>query len=136
MPLFVYARGVSRIEPAIGSYHGRRGLRIIPVTQHDVGAAYHQRSLVANLDFNAGYRFSDTSRQIVVSGIRARHGTGFGQTVTLYDWQPQADEYTGNLSRQRRSPDNRNVESPPQPGHDLVGHQRLKHRPQEKRKLP
>ena len=57
--MFVDARGIAGVEPAVGVQHLSRGLRCLPVAAHDVGAASEQLAVVSDTDLHLGQRSTD-----------------------------------------------------------------------------
>jgi len=92
--------------------------------------------LVADLDLHTLDRRSDAGGNVVLDTVVADNRAGLGQTVALQHGQAEADEDSCHIRRQRGAAADGRSQASPQARQDLVRHQLLQQRPEDKARTP
>ena len=91
--MLVDALDIAGIEPPVGRHYRLGGRRIVPVTEHEVGAANQQGIVRAEFHLYPRDGTPHARRKIVLDGVAAYDRTGLRHAVALQDGQAQTDKY-------------------------------------------
>ena len=115
MAAFIDTRGIAGIKPAVSGDHRRGRLVVVPVAQHDVGAADQQSPQLAKANLDSGHHGTNTRRQIVTHAVGTGHRAGFRHAIALQEIQPKTDKNTRHIGRQRRTAGERGAQITAEP---------------------